>query len=171
MPNGTEHLTSGDFAASDVQSLRKEVEQLKADLNARIKDAIGVQLPSQDQMLAERAAKYGPFDKHAITVEALWRVITNGYNAQALEDVHKEGLRMILHKIGRIVTGDPNYPDSWDDIGGYAKRVADHCRNIKPQSAQKSKQAIDPVTGEKFNPSGKIPLVSEGEKDETGAYT
>ena len=30
---------------------------------------------------------------------------------------------MILHKISRIVNGDPNYKDSWTDIIGYAKLV------------------------------------------------
>ena len=32
---------------------------------------------------------------------------------------------MILHKIGRILNGDPNYADSWHDIAGYAKLVED----------------------------------------------
>lgn len=35
---------------------------------------------------------------------------------------------MIAHKIGRILNGDPNYRDSWDDIAGYAKLAADRCK-------------------------------------------
>jgi hypothetical protein len=35
---------------------------------------------------------------------------------------------MIAHKIGRILNGDPDYIDSWDDIAGYAKLVADRLR-------------------------------------------
>lgn len=31
-----------------------------------------------------------------------------------------EALSMILAKIARIVSGDPNHPDHWDDIAGYA---------------------------------------------------
>lgn len=31
-----------------------------------------------------------------------------------------EGLEMILHKIGRILNGDPNTADHWHDIAGYA---------------------------------------------------
>ena len=27
---------------------------------------------------------------------------------------------MILHKIGRILAGDPNHKDHWVDIAGYA---------------------------------------------------
>lgn len=31
-----------------------------------------------------------------------------------------EALEMILAKIARIVSGDPNHADHWDDIAGYA---------------------------------------------------
>lgn len=30
---------------------------------------------------------------------------------------------MIVHKIGRILNGDPNYADSWHDIAGYATLI------------------------------------------------
>ena len=32
---------------------------------------------------------------------------------------------MFAHKIGRILVGDPNHRDHWDDISGYAVLVAD----------------------------------------------
>lgn len=32
-----------------------------------------------------------------------------------------ESLDMILHKCGRILSGDPNEPDHWRDIEGYAR--------------------------------------------------
>ena len=38
---------------------------------------------------------------------------------------------MICHKIGRIVNGDPDYADSWIDIAGYAKLVADRLETGK----------------------------------------
>jgi hypothetical protein len=34
-------------------------------------------------------------------------------------------MEMICHKMARIMNGDPNYSDSWHDIAGYAKLVAD----------------------------------------------
>jgi hypothetical protein len=37
---------------------------------------------------------------------------------------------MIMHKIGRIVNGDPDYADSWVDIAGYAKLVADRLDGV-----------------------------------------
>jgi hypothetical protein len=38
---------------------------------------------------------------------------------------HQEALDMIASKIARIVVGDYDHIDSWVDIAGYAKLVAD----------------------------------------------
>ena len=43
-----------------------------------------------------------------------------------------EALDMILHKIGRIVAGDPNFQDHWDDIAGYAHIANKDYSNEKP---------------------------------------
>ena len=52
----------------------------------------------------------------------------NGYACWAkLEQTQRESLDMIAHKIGRILAGDPDFRDHWDDIAGYAKLVADKC--------------------------------------------
>ena len=32
---------------------------------------------------------------------------------------------MVVHKIVHILNGDPDYTDSWHDIGGYVKLVED----------------------------------------------
>lgn len=37
----------------------------------------------------------------------------------------KEALEMVQHKIGRILNGDPDFHDSWHDMIGYTKLVAD----------------------------------------------
>ena len=42
-------------------------------------------------------------------------------NKGPLSDTQKESLEMIVHKIGRILAGDPSFQDHWDDIAGYAK--------------------------------------------------
>jgi hypothetical protein len=46
-------------------------------------------------------------------------------------DSQWEALEMIAHKIGRIVNGDPDYADSWIDIAGYAKLVADELQGVE----------------------------------------
>lgn len=74
-------------------------------------------------VLAERGSRYGEFKRHAEITIALKDIITQ-YDP-GLEVDQYEALDMIMHKIGRILNGDPNYADSWIDIAGYAKLVAD----------------------------------------------
>ena len=40
-----------------------------------------------------------------------------------LKSYQRESLDMIVHKIARILNGDPNHVDSWHDIAGYATLV------------------------------------------------
>lgn len=80
-----------------------------------------------DAVLAERGNRYGTFVGHAKVTQSLKYVIERALvdRDKALDDDQQEALDMICHKIGRIVNGDPNYADSWVDIAGYAKLVAD----------------------------------------------
>ena len=74
-------------------------------------------------VLEDRGAKYGAFDGHARIAQELKGVISE--NSYKRTDSQNEALEMIAHKIARIVNGDPNYADSWVDIAGYARLVAD----------------------------------------------
>jgi len=78
--------------------------------------------------LAERGSRYGTFAGHANVTQIMYGTATDHAtkNGISLNDVHKEALHMIFHKIGRIVNGDPNYADSWHDIAGYATLVEKH---------------------------------------------
>ena len=80
-----------------------------------------------EDLLAERGARYGKFTGHAEITQRLKRVIEHELSkrAKVLEDDQQEALDMVCHKIGRIINGDPDYHDSWADIAGYAKLVAD----------------------------------------------
>lgn len=42
----------------------------------------------------------------------------------SLDDDQHEAIEMILHKLARILNGDPSYADSWIDIAGYATLVS-----------------------------------------------
>lgn len=87
-----------------------------------------------DAVLAERGSRYGKFKDHAAITMALKRAI-GAHRAQhrlaPLTDDQQEALDMICHKIGRIANGDPNYADSWVDIAGYAKLVADRLEGVE----------------------------------------
>jgi len=78
-----------------------------------------------DATLAERGSRYGKFVDHARIAQAIKYEIRQGRSFVTMEDDMVEALDMIAHKIGRIINGDPRYSDSWVDIAGYAKLVAD----------------------------------------------
>lgn len=81
--------------------------------------------------LQERGNRYGPFDGHAMITQSIKDCMNGKYvntNWNKLAPDQKEALEMIAHKIGRILNGDPDYDDSWIDIAGYAKLVADKLR-------------------------------------------
>lgn len=79
------------------------------------------------EVLEERGSRYGPFISHAEITQRLKTVAHQFANERGTKLVvdQAEALDMIFHKIGRILNGDPNYADSWVDIAGYAKLVAD----------------------------------------------
>jgi hypothetical protein len=83
------------------------------------------------ELLHERGRRYGDFLGHAKATMNLKKVITSHLldRDKRLAPDQEEALHMIAHKIGRIINGDPDYIDSWDDIAGYAKLVADRLRS------------------------------------------
>jgi len=86
------------------------------------------------QTLEERGSRYGKFTGHAkITQELKQAIYRHMDNVSRVELSHdqQEALEMICHKIGRIVNGDPDYADSWVDIAGYAKLVADRLEGVE----------------------------------------
>lgn len=107
---------------SYVKSLRKKMAH-------RVEEPTQVEEEANevDAILDERGKRYGDFKGHAeitqifkITAQATLRK-----RSKTLALDQQEALDMIFHKIGRILNGDPNYADSWIDIAGYAKLVAD----------------------------------------------
>lgn len=75
--------------------------------------------------LEERGSRYGDFTKHAAVTQAIKAALFDCRHRGSLPAYMVEALEMIAHKMGRIVNGDPHYHDSWHDIVGYAKLVAD----------------------------------------------
>lgn len=77
-------------------------------------------------ILEERGKRYGSFEDHALISQALRGVtLTHSDGRLLMKPFQKEAIDMILHKIARILNGDPDYIDSWADIGGYAQLVVD----------------------------------------------
>lgn len=84
------------------------------------------------RILDERGARYGKFEDHAAVTQRLKTILRThmGDRWEVLSDYQKEGLEMVCHKLGRIANGDPDYADSWVDIAGYAKLVADRLEGV-----------------------------------------
>ena len=80
--------------------------------------------PPTDELLTQRGKTHGDFAVHAMVTQALKRVIQTAPNWARLSDMQKESLEMNAHKIGRILAGDPDHPDHWDDIAGYARLIS-----------------------------------------------
>ena len=80
-----------------------------------------------DATLDARAVEYGKFIEGAEVMQMLKRVVLNALNNRDKTLAHDqaEAMDMIIHKIGRIVNGNPDVVDHWLDIAGYAKLVAD----------------------------------------------
>lgn len=80
-------------------------------------------MSSIDATLAERGTRYGQFTGHARITQDMKRAMTASSKWEQLADDQKEALEMVVHKIGRILNGDPDYQDSWTDIIGYTRLV------------------------------------------------
>jgi len=78
-----------------------------------------------EQILSERGSRYGDFEDYARITQILKSEMQQFDAAKwrTLDHYQKEALEMIANKIGRILNGDPNYVDSWQDIAGYATLV------------------------------------------------
>ena len=80
-----------------------------------------------DAILNERAENYGKFIDGAEVMQMLKRLV-HGYienRGTQLAFDQRESIDMIVHKLGRIINGNPDHVDSWRDIAGYATLVAD----------------------------------------------
>jgi len=79
------------------------------------------------QVLQERGKTHGDFADHARITQRLKAVMHDEMRKRVergqltLEDTQLESLDMIVHKIGRIIAGQADFHDHWDDIAGYAK--------------------------------------------------
>lgn len=97
-----------------------------------------------DALLADRAKTHGDYADHAKITQETLGLWACQHNSRKLNYMQSEALHMIAHKVGRILAGDPNFRDHWDDIAGYARLVAE--RLPKPTD-----KAADPVPVEDSN--------------------
>lgn len=84
-----------------------------------------------EDTLRERGGNYGTFASHARISQNIIRAFKDSPNWESLDDDMREALHIIANKIGRILNGKPDFHDSWHDIVGYAKLVADRLVGVE----------------------------------------
>jgi len=84
-------------------------------------------VPDVNATLDTRAKDYGLFKDGAELMQSLKRKLAEhaAKHDKTFADDQWEALEMIVHKMGRIVNGNPDVVDHWVDIAGYATLVAD----------------------------------------------
>lgn len=83
------------------------------------------ELRSVGELLSERGKTHGEYADHAQYTQSIKAFMRGTRSWNKLNDMQREALEMIAHKVGRILAGDPSFRDHWDDIAGYARLVAE----------------------------------------------
>jgi hypothetical protein len=83
-----------------------------------------------NETLTERGKRYGLFIENAELSQDLKGRLEAHPNYLNLAPDQREALTVICQKIARILSGDPNYPDNWHDIAGYATLVENRLNGI-----------------------------------------
>ena len=83
-------------------------------------------------VLDARGQDYGKFRDSAALMQGIKRLLADhaAKHDKVFADDQWEALEMIVHKISRIVNGNPDKVDHWVDIAGYATLVADRLEGI-----------------------------------------
>ena len=72
-------------------------------------------------MLNKREKTHGQYAKTAETSQKIKLTMMLSKNWNKLTEPQAEAIEMIASKLARILNGDPNFRDHWDDIAGYAQ--------------------------------------------------
>lgn len=80
-----------------------------------------------NEILKQRGSQYnlnGSYRDHAELAQDLKERCREHKGWGGLPGAMKESIDMILHKIARVLNGNPHYKDNWVDISGYATLVS-----------------------------------------------
>ena len=76
-------------------------------------------------IISKREQTHGVWREQAALSQAIKDIFKSGKNWEKINDGQRESLEMTAVKIARILSGDANYRDHWDDIIGYGHLGAD----------------------------------------------
>jgi len=84
------------------------------------------------EILDARGEQYGDFTTQGEIAQGLKQYVRGCAGWSRLNAHQRESLEMIMHKVSRILNGNPDHMDSWVDIAGYAQLVADRVKDTEP---------------------------------------
>ena len=86
--------------------------------------------PYATPLLNTREATHGDYGVNTATSQGIKAVFHRSPEyLTKLDDAQKESAEMIATKFGRIVSGDNNCIEHWEDIAGYATLIVERLRN------------------------------------------
>ena len=108
-------------------SLKSYVQEGLALGVLKYDDELAPQETDVDETLNTRAQDYGKFKDGAALMQGIKRLLADhaAKHDKLFADDQWEAIEMIVHKMARIVNGNPDKVDSWVDIAGYATLVSD----------------------------------------------
>lgn len=77
------------------------------------------------ETLTQRNEQYGDFEAQSLIAQGFKRLMRANGRWGKLKANQQEAMDHIAVKMSRILNGNPDHHDSWHDIAGYAKLVAD----------------------------------------------
>jgi len=83
-------------------------------------------------LIKERQTTHGEYLPKCDTIQNLKNIIRTTDGFWRLKYDQMESLDLICTKIGRILHGDPDNIDHWDDVAGYAQLVSQRLTHDAP---------------------------------------
>ena len=74
-----------------------------------------------DKLIKERTGQHGSYSSNAKVTLGIIEALQRGEGYYKLSPEQEYGLMMIANKMCRIVSGNPDFKDHYEDIIGYAK--------------------------------------------------
>jgi len=110
-----------------------------------------------EQTIAQRRGRYGPLIESGEVAMKLEDYLRSLPGWERLAYDQREALAMVMHKISRIMCGDPDYDDSWIDIAGYVQNVVNRLREEQKvaaltESLKKPGQELSEVVAQEKQP-------------------
>ena len=82
-------------------------------------------------ILEEREVTHGDFEMKSIWIQEIMENLVELNSWEDMSADQRESIHMILVKLSRIIYGNHNHVDHWNDIAGYANLVSERLTNSK----------------------------------------